>query len=182
LLFVQSRPALIDRLGELGGALDGVVDISLEMRHLERASGADRGRVLYGYSRHERTPLNHVIELTADGTDYCSRGALANVQYGAIWQRLRRLFAAAGTALSQREVAGQLAAAGETLWRWLSQAVARGLLLREGAGTKVSPYRYRLPDQDETRQAELLHESIGQDNAPALREDADTDFLRPGRA
>jgi hypothetical protein len=57
-----------------------------------------------------------------------------------------------------------------------------GLLLRERAGTKASPYRYRLPDQDETRQADLLHESIGQDNAPAPGEDADTDFPQPGRA
>jgi AAA domain-containing protein len=157
LLHHPSKGKTLDGQAARGsGALHGMVDISVEMRHLRRASGADRRRVLYGYSRHEETPLNHVIELTADGTDYCSRGELADVEYEAIWEGLRRLFTAAGTALSQREVAGQLAAAGETaghatLWRWLSQAVARGLLLREGAGTKASPYRYRLPDQDEMR-------------------------------
>jgi hypothetical protein len=49
------------------GALDSLVDISLEMHTFKRASDADRRRIVYGYSRHERTPRNHVIELNAEG-------------------------------------------------------------------------------------------------------------------
>jgi hypothetical protein len=157
LLHHPSKGRTLDGQAARGsGALDGAVDISLEMRHLKRASDADRRRVLYGYSRHERTPLSHVIELSADGTDYRSLGALTDLEFEATWERLRRLFAAAGAAQTQREVAAQLAATGEkpgtaTPWRWLSQAVSRGLLLREGTGTKASPYHYRLPDQEGAR-------------------------------
>jgi len=167
------------------GALDGVVDICLEMYHLRRASDADRRRVVYGYSRYERTPKNHIIELTADGTDYRSLGTVADLEYEEVWERLRQIFAGASTKLSQREVAGKLTAAGEeparqTLWRWLDHAVRRGLLLRE-----ASPYRYWLPGQEEKWKDDPLHElheSIYQANAAVLGEDAPDDFPRPGAA
>src|SRR5262245_42719187 len=41
------------------GALEGAVDISLEMYTFKRASDADRRRIVYGYSRHEATMRNH---------------------------------------------------------------------------------------------------------------------------
>ena len=172
------------------GALDGVVDICLEMYHLRRASDADRRRVVYGYSRYERTPKNHIIELTADGTDYRSLGTVADLEYEEVWERLRQIFAGASTKLSQREVAGKLTAAGEeparqTLWRWLDHAVRRGLLLREGDGKRASPYRYWLPGQEEKWKDDPLHElheSIYQANAAVLGEDAPDDFPRPGAA
>src|SRR5262245_40549743 len=113
-----------------------------------------RRRVVYGYSRHERMPRNQVIELNAEGTDYRSLGTLADQEYKDVWERLRPIFAAGRTKMSQREVMGQLIAGGEepnrgTVWRWLDQAVTRELLLREGEGTKASPYRYWLPGQEE---------------------------------
>jgi hypothetical protein len=172
------------------GALEGDVDISLEMHTFKRASDADRRRIVYGYSRHERTPRNHVIELNAEGTDYRSLGALADQEYEEVWERLRPIFAAASAKLPQREVAAKLAAGGEepnrgTVWRWLDQAVTRELLLREGDGTKASPYRYWLPGQEEKWKDDPLHElheSIYQASAAALAEDGPDDLWRPGGA
>ena len=170
------------------GALDGAVDVSLEMHTFKRARDGDRRRIVYGYSRHEATPRNHIIELTADGTDYRSLGPLADQEFEETWERLRRVFAAASTKLSRPEVAGQLAAAGEdtpraTLYRWLDQAVTRELLLREGEGHKGSPYRYWLPGQEEKWKDDplhALHETIWQANAAALGEDAEDGPAWPG--
>jgi hypothetical protein len=33
-----------------------------------------------------------------------------------------------------------------TLWRWLDQAFDRGLVRRDGAGTRTDPHRYFLPE------------------------------------
>src|SRR5439155_25668623 len=114
------------------GALDGAVDISLEMHTFKRARDGDRRRIVYGYSRHEATPRNHIIELNAEGTDYRSLGTLADQEYEEIWERLRLVIAGGCTKMSQRELAGKLAADGlettkVTLGRWLDQAVRRGL-------------------------------------------------------
>ena len=72
------------------GGLVGAVDVSLEMHTFKRARDGDRRRIVYGYSRHEATPRNHIIELTADGTDYRSLGTLADQEFEETWERLRR--------------------------------------------------------------------------------------------
>jgi hypothetical protein len=161
------------------GALDAFVDISLEMHHFKRPSDEDRRRVLYGYSRFERTPRNHVMELNPEGTDYRSLGTLADLEFEGTWERLRQIFVSAHARMTQRQVAGHLAQgdappAPVTLWRWLDRAVTRGLLLRAGDGTKASPYRYWLPGQEEQWKDDPLHElheSIYQANAAALGDD-----------
>jgi hypothetical protein len=171
-----------------GGALGGAVDISLEMYHFKRASDGDRRRIVYGYSRHEATPRSHIIELTPDGTDYRSLGTLADREYEDVWERLRPIFAAARTKMSQSELAAKLAAGGEevsrpTVWRWLDQAVSRGLLLREGEGNRASPFRYWLPGMEEKWKDDPLHElheAIYQANKEVLAEDGPDDFPRPG--
>ena len=155
-----------------------------------RPGAADRPRMVYGYSRHERTPRHRVIERNAAGTNYRALGALADQEYEEVRERLRPTFAAALAKRPQREVAAKLAAGGEgpnrgTVWRWLDQAVTRGLLLREGEGNKASPYRYWLPGQEEKWKDDpmhQLHEAIYQANAAALAEDGPDDLWRPGGA
>jgi hypothetical protein len=146
-----------------------------QIRTSRSKSTAGRRRVVPGYSRHERTPRQHVIELNAEGTDDRSLGALADQDHEAVRGRLRPIFAAARAKLSQREVAAKLAAGAKepkgAVWRWLDQAATRELLLREGEGTKASPYRYWLPGQEEEWKDEplhALHESILQASAAAL--------------
>src|SRR5262249_18484896 len=56
------------------GALSGYADILLEMRPCPNATADDRRRRLHAFSRYPETPLQRIIEWTADGTDYCSHG------------------------------------------------------------------------------------------------------------
>jgi hypothetical protein len=63
--------------------------------------------------------------------------------------------------------------------------VTRELLLREGEGTKASPFRYWLPGQEERWKDDPLHElheAIYQASAAALAEDGPDDLWRPGGA
>jgi hypothetical protein len=135
------------------GALGAHVDICLEMQSVKRPSEADRRRVLFGYSRFPGTPRTHVIELNAEGTDYRSLGPLGSMEFEKVWDQLEAVFAAAGHELTREEVlagfAEAEAPAPATLWRWLEQAVTRGLLLREGNGRKGAPFRYWLSRQEE---------------------------------
>jgi hypothetical protein len=145
------------------GALTGFADIVVEMRHYTRASAEDRRRVLYGYSRHEQTPRVRVIELNAEGAAYANLGGLVDVEFEETWALLRRLFEAAHARRTRAEVLAAWppdvpAPSEATLWRWLDQAVARGLLRCEGAGHKTAPFRYWLPGQEEKWKDDPLHE------------------------
>jgi hypothetical protein len=144
------------------GALNGKVDISIEMHPYRRASENDRRRVLVGYSRHERTPHRLMIELNAEGTDYVRPAPADDVEFLASWGPLRQLLGAAHDKLTRPEIQaawpGEEAPSKATLWRWLDEAVARGLLLREGVGQKSAPYRYWLPGQEEEWKDDPIHQ------------------------
>jgi hypothetical protein len=166
------------------GALAGLADVVIEMRHHGRAAALDRRRVLYGYSRHERTPHDLVIELNPEGTDYHRLGALDDLEFAAAWAGLRGAFEGAHTKLTRADVAAHWPAGEEcpaevTLRRRLEEAVARGLLRREGPGTKGSPYRYWLPGQEEKWKDDplhRLHESVWQAEAFARESRAGEGF------
>ncbi len=151
------------------GALAGLADVVIEMRCPGRGA-ADRRRVLYGYSRHERTPHDLVVELNPEGTDYVRLGSLEDVEFAKVWEWLRGAFAGAHTKLTRADVAARWPGAegapcDAELWRRLDEALARGLLRREGAGHKGSPYRYWLPGREEQWKDDPLHrvqESIWQ--------------------
>jgi hypothetical protein len=138
------------------GALAGHVDILLEMDWFSRPTDDDRRRRLDAYSRHDETPRRHLIELTADGTDYLSHGDPgpgAGADGGRV---LRAVLAAVGRPLTRREIleywpAEARAPKEVTLWRWLEQAVGEGLVCQSGTGRRNDPFRYGLADdEDET--------------------------------
>jgi hypothetical protein len=135
------------------GALMGFADILVEMYHVGRASGGDRRRRLVAFSRFDETPRQLVIELNAEGTDYLAHGDAGDDEFLVNWGPLRAVLASASRKLTRREVAklwpGGPPPAGITLWRWLEQAVARGLSCRNGTGKKRDPFRYWLPEREE---------------------------------
>jgi hypothetical protein len=171
------------------GALAGLADIVVEMRHFGRAASPDRRRVLYGYSRHERTPNDLVVELNPEGTEYACLGTLEDMDFAAAWDVLRAAFEGAHTKLTRAEVAARRPA-GEAwpgdglLLRRLGQAVSRGVLLREGTGRKGSPHRFWLPGQEEKWKHDplhVLHESVWQDQQNVRQLLDEDDLPRPRR-
>src|SRR5262245_60857608 len=121
------------------GALSGYADVLIEMTCCSLADG-DRRRRLQAWSRHDETPRQQVIELTADGTNYVLLGDFAAVEFAVQWELLRGVLAEAMGKMSRRELLKAWPAGKKpdelTLYRWLEKAVARGWVKREGAGHK----------------------------------------------
>jgi hypothetical protein len=135
------------------GALTAYVDVILEMAGYARGEEGDRRRRLCGWSRSAETPRQLVIELNAEGTDYLCHGAPAEEEYARGWQAVLEVLARAEARLTLQEMLDDwpVAAArpgAKTLWRWLDRAVSQGLVCRDGAGRRSSPFRYWLADQE----------------------------------
>jgi hypothetical protein len=135
------------------GGLMSFVDVLIEMRGVG-AGPTDRRRRLEAMSRYDQTPHDRVIELSADGTDYAGLGDLEGVSCAEDWEVLRGVLVRAERPLALREVAQgwpphEAPPSEMTLWRRLTEAVNRGVLRREGAGHRHSPYRYFLPEMPE---------------------------------
>jgi hypothetical protein len=126
------------------GALLAAADILLEMRLYPKAAAADHRRWLQALSRFPQTPLQKVIELTADGTDYVSRGTF-HEEFAARWEVLRGILAAAAHKYDRPDVFRRWPGEGRpdkvTLGRLLERAVGLGLLRMDGRGRKRHPYR-----------------------------------------
>jgi hypothetical protein len=129
------------------GALLAAVDVFLEMRH-PGGNPFTRRRKLFGWSRHNETPRQMLIELSADGRTY-ERLADAGDDFHSHWDTVGRVLGAAAEPLTRQQIRaawpGEVAPPHEaTLWRWLDRAVELGLAYRVGKGTKKEPYRYGL--------------------------------------
>jgi hypothetical protein len=136
----------IGQMARGSGALLAAAVILLEMRLYPKAAEDDRRRWLQALSRFAETPLQKVIELTADGTDYVSRGTFHEEEFAARWAVLRGLLAAAEQKYDRMEILDRWPDEGQpdrvTLGRWLERAVGLGLLRKDGRGRKGQPYRY----------------------------------------
>jgi hypothetical protein len=174
-----SAPGLVARGS---GSLSAYVDVLIEMHRCTPAE-TDRRRRLQAFSRYDATPRELVIELTADGCDYVALGDFEAAEFAASWDVLRVILDGAPQKLTRRDILrrwppSHAAPAGITLWRWLDRAVGQGLLRRDGAGQKKSPFRYWLPSREAAwladplavfRMPELLHHNEPQMNADKHR-------------
>jgi hypothetical protein len=141
------------------GALLGFVDVYVEMDLLKYGDDTDRRRLLRARSRLEQTPRSLVIELNAAGTDYAACPDEATVAFAASWAPVQAILEDASHRLSRREILEQWPEDFErpsrtTLWDWLTAAVERGLVLRQGTGHRNDAYRYWLPEQEAKWQAD----------------------------
>jgi hypothetical protein len=139
------------------GALSSFVDILVEMHWFARSSEQDRRRRLLAFSRFEETPRQLVMELNAQGTDYLAHGDFQDEEFTRGWKQLRAVLEDADRKLTRREILADWPADFDpvnqvSLWRWLEQAVSRGLVLSEGTGRKNSPFRYWLPGREKQLQ------------------------------
>jgi hypothetical protein len=131
------------------GALSGCADILIEMGGVGRGAPEGRRRRLRAWSRHEQTPHDLLIELTAEGTDYLCHGDYEAEEVRRHGEVLCGLLRGVPGGLTREEVraawpGGRPAA--NTVWRWLEAAVGRGLLARVGSGRRGEPFRYRLAE------------------------------------
>jgi hypothetical protein len=105
----------VGQLARGSGALSAYADILLEMRFYPKAPEDDRRRWLQALSRFPEMPLQKVIEWTADGTDYLSRGTFVEEEFAGRWEVLRAILAEATWKYPRREV----------LRRWPTPPAAR---------------------------------------------------------
>jgi AAA domain len=133
------------------GALQSFVDIILEMYRANADNLDDRRRRLLGFSRDPATPRSRLIEWSADGTSYACVAETPNDDFLKTWEMLRFALMAADRNLTRAELLEEWPESfprpkSVTLWRWLDQAFERGLVRRDGAGTRTEPHRYFLPE------------------------------------
>ncbi len=142
----KGEPAL-GQAARGSGALLASVDVVLEMRH----PGGDpftRRRKIFGWSRHEETPRQMMIELSPDGLRY-DRLPDGSDDFHGHWDTINRVLVAAAAPLTRSQILADWPTDvrkpnDATLWRWLDRGVELGLAVRVGKGTKTEPYRYGL--------------------------------------
>jgi len=177
----RRKESAVGQAARGSGALQGHVDVIVEMRPWAPAGVPSRRRRLAAQSYYEETPADRVIELSADGTDYACLGDFEDTAFADHWTTLRSLLESAPRALTLNEIAEGWPAhearpAPSTLGRWLTRAVGEGRLLRQGAGHCGDPYRYYLPGMPERWEERRRQEA--DDVQPADPDEAMRQLLR----
>jgi len=132
------------------GALPGFVDVIIEMGYYSHPDDLDRRRRLVAFSRHEQTPRHLLMELQADGADYVVLQSGVEAAFGESWQVVLDILTTTYSKRTRQEILDDWPADYDkpdstTLWRWLSRAVAQGVVRHEGTGHPNDPFRYWLP-------------------------------------
>ena len=131
------------------GALSGYCDIIAEMSCIPGARSEDRRRRLFAYSRHQETPRELIIKLSADGRDYSGSTEEIDLEWEGGLETVRELLRQHGRQMTREMLLKNWPEGGKphdtTLWRWLDRAAAAGFLIRHGPGSRYDPYRYSLP-------------------------------------
>jgi hypothetical protein len=105
------------------------------------------------FSRHDDTPRHLLIELNAGGTDYVVVQSGVEAALGDSWPALMHALEEAHSKLTRQEILDNWSPDyskpdATTLWRWLSRAVAQGIVCQEGTGRPRDPFRYWLPQRE----------------------------------
>jgi hypothetical protein len=111
---------------------------------------SERRRRLIGLSRHARTPRQVVYQWDPATGDFRTVGDPHLERFRDNWAQVRTILAGRSAAATHHELltdwpADRERPAASVLYDWLNRATAAGLVERRGTGTKVDPYRYRLP-------------------------------------
>jgi hypothetical protein len=135
------------------GALPGFVDVIIEKGYYAHPDDPDRRRRLVAFSRHDDTPRHLLVELNADGTDYAVVQSGVEAALGDSWPAVVHALTEAHSKLTRQEILDNWSPDyskpdAATLWRWLSRAVAQGIVRQEGTGRPRDPFRYWLPQRE----------------------------------
>jgi hypothetical protein len=131
------------------GALSAYADVMIEMHPHSTSSLEDRRRRLLAWSRHDDTPRELLIELNADGRDYCLAVDVPDDGFEQAREAIETVLADADSKLTRQQISGnwpqRTRPSGATLNRWLARAVEARFVLSEGEGVRGDPVRYWLP-------------------------------------
>jgi hypothetical protein len=123
-------------------------DILIEMGWCRQTSPSDRRRRLRAWSRFEETPRHRVIERTPDGTNYLAHDSLRDQAETTNWRTLHALLAGAAAKLTRADIRQRWPTTPvpdeATIYRWLEEAVARGVVCKDGQGRRNHPFCYGL--------------------------------------
>ena len=136
------------------GALLGFVDLALELSRFGRLRSDSRRRQIVALSRNPRTPERLVYEWdpsTGLFTNLCDPMA---AQFEQNWSVVLKILQQRKVAATHRELLmdwppDQDKPAASVLYEWLNRAFAEKRVRRQGAGTRVHPWRYRLENEDD---------------------------------
>jgi hypothetical protein len=150
------------------GALLGYVDIILELSRSGRLLGDSNRRRIVGFSRHPETPESLVYEWDRDRTgEFRLVPDLIRTRFEENWPILEAMLKRRGSAATHKDLLadwpqGKEAPGASLLYDWLSHATEKELVTRTGAGTKCSPYYFKLPSQPtDPTDLELLDPGLG---------------------
>lgn len=150
----RKKPAEVGSAARGSGALLGFVDIVLELhRHGRLKSDACR-RQITALSRRPATPERLAYEWNPTSGRFTPLGDPRSRQYEENWQQVLTILRGRRTAATHQELladwpdeSGRPAAS--ALYEWLNRAYAEKRVRREGNGTRVKPWRYRLANADD---------------------------------
>jgi hypothetical protein len=136
------------------GALPSFVDVIIEMAYYSRPDDLDRRRRLVAFSRHDETVRHLLMELQADGKDYVVLQSGLEAAVGESWPAILHVLSEAHSKLTRQEILERWPADygkpdSTTLWRWMSRAVAQGVVRQQGTGRTRDPFRYWLPARED---------------------------------
>jgi hypothetical protein len=130
------------------GALHAWIDILMEMRRYNPQDHGDRRRVITAMGRFEETPAELVVKLTAEGY-VCEGEGKATVQGKELILALLSILTTTTPGKTFEQILedwpGSVGPNHGHLRGVIKKGLDDGLWVREGDGTRGSPYRYRKP-------------------------------------
>ncbi len=111
-----------------------------------RHTSQDRCHRLRAWSPYEETLRQRIIELTADATQYLVHDGLRQEARTTHWATLHAILAGAATPLTRAAIRQRWphdpVPDDATVYRWLEEAIARGLAHKYGRGRRNDPFPY----------------------------------------
>lgn len=130
------------------GALTAAVDVILELRRASPDNQQDRQRILRGYGRWDNVLDEVMIELNEDGNGYSSKGDRVQAEKGRIFDNLFSILPKGPPGMTDKEIIDAWPnnhRPRRALLLDVLRDAAGKKLVRDGAGKKGAPFRYRQP-------------------------------------
>jgi RecA-family ATPase len=136
------------------GALLGFVDIILELHYVGHLRSDERRRRLVGRSRHLATPRRLVYEFDPESGAFAAVDNPHRQRFRENWDQVRSILERRESAATHQDLLADWPSdsekpAASALYEWLNLAHDEKLVRREGAGRRLDPFRYRLPNEDD---------------------------------